>query len=75
METAKERSAYKLAYANGYRLYFDEAGLLIEEEDLYSNRITYDYDGRRNLVKMTGQCRKNDRPYIYAKYCYDNVWR
>ena len=53
VETAKEASAYKLSYANGYRLYFDEAGLLIEEEDLYGNRITYDYDDQKNLVKMT----------------------
>ena len=53
VETAKEPSAYKLAYANGYRLYFDEAGLLIEEEDLYANRISYDYDDQCNLIKMT----------------------
>lgn len=52
-ETAKAVSAYKLAYANGYRLYFDKAGLLIEEEDLYKNRITYDYDDEKNLIKMT----------------------
>ncbi|QIB70017.1 RHS repeat-associated core domain-containing protein [Aminipila butyrica] len=61
-ETATENSAYKLSYANGYKIYYNASGEVIEEEGLYGNQIIYYYDqvlGKKELVKIadkSGRC-------------------